>query len=207
MTRSPHRVTSTSTSPAARAAAAIWPAVIAAAGRSPNTLSWARPAASSAGPRGHRSVEMSVMLSTPPGRSTRWHSSKNARRERKWNAASTLISPSAAPLASGSRAASPATGTAAASRSRSLPADSCHSAMFTAISRRGRALSAITGSWVPRPFPTSATTPPGGSADATVWTSRRQAAPASSSVPGPSHSPRFSQPGASATKQSEPMLS
>ena len=62
MTRSPHRVTSTSTRPAARAAAAICAAVIAAPGRSPNTLRWARPAPSSAGLLGHRSVENRVSV-------------------------------------------------------------------------------------------------------------------------------------------------
>jgi hypothetical protein len=49
--------------------------------------------------------------------------------------------------------------------------------------------------------PTSSTTPAVGKADASVVTRRRQAASASSSAPEPSHSPRFSQPGASARKQ------
>src|SRR5215469_1715520 len=79
--------------------------------------------------------------------------------------------------------------------------------MLSATSRAGRTTSAITGSWVPSPLPMSTTTPPAGSAAAIVSTSRRQAGSASSSVPGPSHSPRFSQPGATARKQSDPMLS
>jgi hypothetical protein len=44
-------------------------------------------------------------------------------------------------------------------------------------------------------------------AEASVATSRRQACSASPSEPGPSHSPRFSQPGATARKKSGPMLS
>ena len=59
------------------------------------------------------------MLSTPPGLSARKDSSKNARRDRKWKAASTLITPSMLWSAIGSRVASPATPSAAASRSRS----------------------------------------------------------------------------------------
>ena len=46
-----------------------------------------------------------------------------------------------------------------------------------------------------------------GRAAASVLTSRPQACPASRSEPGPSHSPRFSQPGATARKKSGPMLS
>ena len=115
--------------------------------------------------------------------------------------------PSTAWPAIGSRAASPATGAAAACRSRSRPAVSCHSVMFTATSRRGRDVSAIRRSWVPSPFPTSRITPPVGRAAASVPTSRPQACPASRSEPGPSHSPRFSQPGATAKKKSGPMLS
>ena len=42
--------------------------------------------------------------------------------------------------------------------------------MFTATSLRGRVTSAISGSWVPSPLPTSAITPPAGSADASVRT-------------------------------------
>ena len=79
--------------------------------------------------------------------------------------------------------------------------------MFTATSRRGRDVSAIRRSWVPSPFPTSRITPPVGRAEASVATSRRQACSASRSEPGPSHSPRFSQPGATARKKSGPMLS
>ena len=79
--------------------------------------------------------------------------------------------------------------------------------MFTATSRPGRDVSAIRRSWVPSPFPTSRITPPVGRAEASVATSRRQACSASRSEPGPSHSPRFSQPGATARKKSGPMLS
>ncbi len=165
------------------------------------------PATASTGPCGHRSVATSDMLSTPPGRMTRAHSSKNARREAKWKAASTLITPSTVPSAIGRRHASPTTGAAFASRRRERPARSCHSVMFMATSVRGRATSAITGSWVLSPFPTSRIAPSAGSADATVRTRRRHAASASSSEPGPSHSPRFSHPGAGARKKSEPMLS
>ena len=60
---------------------------------------------------------------------------------------------------------------------------------------------------MPSPFPTSRITPPVGRAEASVATSRRQACSASRSEPGPSHSPRFSQPGATARKKSGPMLS
>ena len=60
---------------------------------------------------------------------------------------------------------------------------------------------------MPSPFPTSRITPPAGRAEASVATSRRQACSASRSEPGPSHSPRFSQPGATARKKSGPMLS
>jgi hypothetical protein len=115
--------------------------------------------------------------------------------------------PSTVCPAIGNRAASPATGAAPACLSRSLPAVSCHSVMFTATSRRGRDVSAIRRSWVPSPLPTSRITPPVGSAEASVLTSRRQACSASRSAPGPSHSPSFSQPGATARKKSGPMLS
>ena len=164
ITSAPHSVTWTSTSPAARAAAAICAAVMAALARMPNSRSWVRPASTSAGVSGQRCTAMSEVVSTPPGRSTRTHSAKNSARDRKWNAASTLMIPSTDPLATGSRAASPATGAAAASRSRSRPAASCHSVMFTASSRAGRTCPAITGSWVPSPFPASRITPPVGNA-------------------------------------------
>ena len=64
----------------------------------------------------------------------------------------------------------PATAAASASLRRSRPAISCHSVMLTATSRRGRTTSAISGSWVPSPFPASRITPPAGSADASVVT-------------------------------------
>ena len=207
MTRLPHGVTSTWASPAALAVAAICPAVMAMAGRSPNNRSWVRPASSSTGLFGQRSTEMSEMLSTPPGRRTRWHSAKNSRRERKWNAASTLMMPSTDRSPNGNCTASAATAAAEASRSLSRPASSCQWVIFTATSRRGRTVAATSGSAVPSPFPTSRTTPPTGSAAARVATRRRQASAAWSSDPGPSHSPRFSQPGATSRKESDPMLS
>ena len=182
-------------------------ALIAAERRIPHTRSWVRPATASTGPYGHRSVPTSDMLSTPPGRSTRAHSSKNARREAKWKAASTLITPSTVPSAIGSRHASPTSGAAFASRRRERPARSCHSVMLSATSVRGRATAEITRSCSPSPFPTSRTTPPFGSGAATVSTRRRQAVSASLSEPEPSHSPRFSHPRAGARKNSEPMLS
>ena len=71
ITLSPHLVTSTSVSPAADAAAAIWRAVMAMLGCIPKSRSWVRPEIASAGVTGHRWTEISDMLSTPPGRSTR----------------------------------------------------------------------------------------------------------------------------------------
>jgi len=70
ITRSPQVVTCTSARPAARAAAAICPGVMAIAGRSPNTRNCVRPASTSPGLTGHRRIAMSEMLSAPPGRST-----------------------------------------------------------------------------------------------------------------------------------------
>ena len=151
---------------------------------------------------------MSDMLSTPPGRRTRYASAKNLARDGKWNAASTLITPSNVPSANGSRVASPFTATAPASRSRSRPATSCERVMFTATRPRVFATPAITGSCAASPLPTSRTRPSSGSAEATCSTSLRTATGASAgSLPSPIHRPRFSHPGASARKKSSPMLS
>ena len=61
---------------------------------------------------------------------------RTARRDGKWNAASTLITPSNEPSANGSRVASPFTACAPASASRWRPATSCDSVMLSATSRR-----------------------------------------------------------------------
>lgn len=207
ITRSPHRRIWTSCKPSASAAAAISSGVAAALDRSPHARSWESPARSSIGPRGNRLMGTSDIVSTPPGRSTLRASAKNRLRERKWNAASTLMTPSTLSFASGIRTASPTMGVAPASSRAALPSRSWASVMFSAINRSGRATRAMTGSWTPRPGPTSRTTPPVGSSSASVSTSRRTAIGASSSVPLPCHSPRFSQPGARARKKSRPRLS
>ena len=91
---------------------------------------------------------------------------------------------------------SPATGAAAASRSRSRPAGVAHWATFTATSRRGATLSAISQeSLGTKAVPDVDDDTPGGSADATVGITQQQAASALASVPGPSRRSRFSRHG------------
>ncbi len=159
ITRSPTSSTCTSTKPAASTAPAIWTGVAAACVPRPQTRSCERAATSSRGPRGYRFVGMSDIESTPPGRSTRNASAKNRARDGKWNAASTLITPSNEESASGRRVASAFTPIAPAWRRRSRPATSWDRVMFTATSPLVSATSAITGSCAARPLPTSSTRP------------------------------------------------
>ena len=175
---------------------------------SPHARICVHPANASPGVRGMRTIGMSDIVSTPPGRSTRNASAKNAARDGKWNAASTLITPSNDALRKGSRVASAFTPRAPASARRGLPASSWDSVMFTAVRLRVAATRAITGSCSARPLPTSSTSPPVGSSLAIVSTSRRTATGASAgSLPSPSQRPRLSHPGASAREKSSPRLS
>ena len=106
---------------------------------SPTGGACASPASTSRGDVGKRSTGTSLIVSTPPGRSTRNASAKNIGRDGKWNAASTLITPSNDSGANGIRLASPFTGRAPATARRSRPARSCDSVMFNAVRLRAEA--------------------------------------------------------------------
>ena len=191
--------------------AMIWPAVAAACMPRPQTRSCVSAASISRGPRGMRSVGMSDIDSTPPGRRSRNASAKNRAREGKWNAASTLITPSNERIraaASASRRRSPAR--APASASRGAPACNCDRVMLRAVRLRGRRDLGDHADPARRVrCPRRARRHPlGECARRVASTSRRTATGASAgSDPSPSHSPRLSQPGASARKNSVPRLS
>ena len=121
MTRSPDQLAGHIHESGPSTCAAIWSGVAAAPTRSPHSRSCPRPDTSSPGVRGNRMVGTSEIDSTPPGRSTRNASSKKTCRERKWNAASTLMTPSADAAASGRRVASPTNGQRCAPRQPLAP--------------------------------------------------------------------------------------
>ena len=95
---------------------------------------------------GNRRTGTSLNVSTPPGRNTRKASAKNAARDGKWNAASTLITPSNRAAGNGIRHASPFTPCAPTEASRSRPARSCDHVTLSAVRLRAPETSAMTGS-------------------------------------------------------------
>ena len=196
--------------PAVAAVATICAGEAAAADRRPQTRSIATAATASRRPcRADGRVGTSDIVSTPPGRRTRNASRKNRSREGKWNAASTLITPSNEPSANGSRHASAHTAWAPASRRRPRPASSWDHVMFTAVSDRGRddlrdhrvlggePVADVEDVATGRAAPPRSARRAGG----------RRPAPPRDRSPSPSHSPRFNHPGASARKKSGPIES